>query len=384
MKTYLPDASFTFRGITYKLFRRSATKTAPLYFRVKPPGQKRRLINTRHTSEKLAAKAAKILLAEILDADPPAFANAATVAELVPQILLAKRADGLSSLHVADIERRLSPFLDAFGDRLAGDIKTHEVDDWLRNLKIRQKGVANFGKAVSPVTRNKFRAILSLFFDFAKKRQAADSNPVLDTVRVSEPKSPILVPSPAQVLALLNAAPAELRAFFSLRAFAGLRSSEAQALDWSAVDLEGKLIEISESKSPNPRHVEISANLMDWLKPLKAAGGPVVTFNADRIAKEQRALALLVEGWGGKWPRKNLRHAWFSFHVAHFSNAPYTALQGGHNGNPAMLYRKYRGIKTLDGERITSDLARDYWGTYPDGIHPERADEEERKIIRFG
>jgi len=47
-----------------------------------------------------------------------------------------------------------------------------------------------------------------------------------------------------------------------------------------------------------------------------------------------------------KWPQDCLRHSFATYAVALTNNPGQVAIWLGHNGNPTMLYRHYRGLTT--------------------------------------
>jgi integrase len=90
----------------------------------------------------------------------------------------------------------------------------------------------------------------------------------------------------------------DLRRAIALGAYAGLRVSEAAALDWSTVDEEARLIYVT-GKGSKERVVAISAVLWDWLLPELAAGN-VVTAGGRAYAGDtlQRRINRLMKASG--------------------------------------------------------------------------------------
>ena len=78
-----------------------------------------------------------------------------TAEELVQELLKAKKADGVSERHLRDIRCRLSVFAEKFDGRTVATITGKELNDWLRSLPF------------SPLTRNHYRALVVLAFNFA-------------------------------------------------------------------------------------------------------------------------------------------------------------------------------------------------------------------------
>lgn len=97
------------------------------------------------------------------------------------------------------------------------------------------------------------------------------------TYRIEPPRVQKGLPRPASradLRKLLDALPEDLRRAVCLGAWAGLRVSEAAALDWDDIDRENNRIRIK-GKGGKTRLVGISALLMDSLLP--DTGGNVVT-----------------------------------------------------------------------------------------------------------
>src|SRR5262249_48226192 len=90
-------------------------------------------------------------------------------AALVKELLAAKQADGASKAHLRDLRGRLNIFADAFDGKPVSSITTAELDDWLRSLN------------VAPLTRNHYRRLLILLFNFAIQREYASANPAVKT-----------------------------------------------------------------------------------------------------------------------------------------------------------------------------------------------------------
>src|SRR6266436_1543138 len=100
-----------------------------------------------------------------------------TAVELVKELVAAKKADGASRRHVDDLDSRLSIFAEKFDGQLVATITSAEIDDWLRSLK------------VSPVTRNHYRRLVVLAFNFAVQRGYATSNSAEKAAKAKEPQA---------------------------------------------------------------------------------------------------------------------------------------------------------------------------------------------------
>jgi integrase len=237
---------------------------------------------------------------------------------------------------------RLGQFASVFGERLVSEIRSLEIDDWLRSLP------------VSPVTRNNSRRVLCTAFSFAHSRNYCVDNPAAKTAKAKEIEGTVGILSVAETARLLEAAEAELLPFIAIGAFAGLRRAEIERLDWSEVDLESGLITVEavKAKSARRRFVKIRENLAKWLAPYAARRGAVAPPTCRRMLEATRSAAGI-----GHWPNNALRHSFASYHLAHFADAAALALELGHT-NAGLVFAHYRQIvKPKDAEK--------YWNLLP-------------------
>jgi integrase len=155
----------------------------------------------------------------------------------------------------------------------------------------------------------------------------------------------IAIFSPKEIADLLNAADDEIRPFVAFGAFAGLRSSEIQRLDWSKVDLgEDHLTVFAKKGTASRRIVPILPNLKSWLLPLCKRQGPVC-----RWKNLQKPIAALETAAQVEWKTNALRHSFISYRVAQVQNAAQVALECGNS--PTMIFRNYRElVKPSDAE----------------------------------
>ncbi|MGH8094503.1 MAG: tyrosine-type recombinase/integrase [Chthoniobacterales bacterium] len=260
-----------------------------------------------------------------------------TAAQLVAELLMAKKADGASRPHLADIRSRLNKFANKFDGQTVATITGAEIDDWLRSL------------GVAPATRNHYRRLLVLMFNFAMRRGYTTGNPAEKTEKVKERHDRPGILKIAEAARLLeNATPAVLP-YVAIGLFAGLRRAELERLDWSEVDFESGLIEVTaeNSKTARRRFVTMQPNLREWLMPLRKHRGNVVPQeNFRQLFEGAREAAGIAE-----WPDNALRHSFASYHLAHFRDAKSLALEMGHM-NSGTTFAHYRQlVKPKDAER---------------------------------
>src|SRR5215472_4112051 len=98
-----------------------------------------------------------------------ASAKSCSAEQLVRELVAAKKADGASVRHVDDLRVRLKRFADRFDGAPVATITSREIDDWLRSLN------------VGAVSRNNFRRLIILSFNFAIRRGYATTNPATTT-----------------------------------------------------------------------------------------------------------------------------------------------------------------------------------------------------------
>lgn len=257
-----------------------------------------------------------------------ASAKSCTATALVAELLAAKRADGASGRYLTDLKYRLGRFAGEFNGQVVATITGAQIDDWLRALK------------ASPTTRNNFRRVLIVMFNFAMQRGYATENPAGTTAKakvVSEVPGILTV---AETARLLESAEADVLPFLSIGCFAGLRRAELMRLEWGNVDFEAGLIEVTadKSKTARRRFVKIRPNLAAWLAPYRAHKGQVGCGNLRKRVEATRRAAGIAE-----WPSNALRHGFASYHLAHFNDAAALALEMGHT-NSGMIFEHYRQL----------------------------------------
>ena len=263
-------------------------------------------------------------------------------AALVEEVIAAKESNGASERYIQDLRSRLPRFAQAFGGQMVSTISTMQIDEWLGALP------------VGPTTRNNYRRVLVTLFSFALKHKYTTSNPVVQTQEANEVDAPPGILTVAQVARLLECATPDILPYIAIGLFAGLRRAEIERLDYSEIDFDSGLIEVTakNAKTARRRHVTMQTNLHEWLLPLRKHKGKVTGENFQQAFDQARNAAGI-----DKWPDNALRHSFASYHLAHFKNAAALALEMGHT-NEGMIFRHYRElVKPNDAER--------YWETRP-------------------
>jgi integrase len=280
--------------------------------------------------------------AEFLIAHLKASEKSCTAVQLVSELVAVKERDGASQRHVSDLRSRLNIFAGKFDGQPVATITAKEIDDWLRSLP------------VSPVTRNHYRRLIVLAFNFAMQRGYATANPARETARAKEYGAAVGILMVTQAARLLESATPEVLPYIALGLFAGLRRAEIERLDWGEIDFESGLIEVTaqKSKTAQRRHVTIQPNLREWLLPFRKHRGRITSDEFRKQFDQARVAAGLTE-----WPDNALRHSFASYHLAHFKNAASTALELGHHDS-RITFRHYR-------ELVKPKVAEQYWSLRP-------------------
>jgi integrase len=283
-----------------------------------------------------------------------------TVEHLVDEILSAKKADGASHRYIKDLRSRLNQFTAAFNGKSVAKITTTDINQWLR-------GLTNLkGNQVAPTTRNNFRRIVHVAFNFARDRGYCVDNPVVKTAKAKVIESPAGILTPDETFRLLENSSDELVPYVAIGAFAGLRRAELERLDWKEIDLSSRLIEVTakNAKSARRRFIKIKPNLLQWLRPHAQLHGRVTPIGYRKLLKKARNAAGIKT-----WPNNALRHGFASYYLAHFkrAGAAELALELGHT-NSNLVFQHYRQL-------VRPKEAKRYWSLAPNDTG--------RKIVGF-
>jgi integrase len=280
-----------------------------------------------------------------------------TVKDVIEEMLSKRLSNGRSAAYL-QVQRsvlgvfakgRPDPSQKPFEERKIHTIMSRDIEQWIA-------GNSDW----KPRTRLNYQHDLSTLWNYALKHKYVAHNPLERLEAPIIPSEPPGILTVKQAKALLGAAlekrGGDMLPFISIGLFAGLRSAEIERLDWSEIDLDDGLIEVTakKAKTRQRRHVTLSDNLTAWLRKTTSRVGLVTPPGAahDKVVA-------LAEGVGIKpWPRNALRHSFASYHLAKHKDAGRTALELGH-ANQNMLFRNYR-------ELVKPTMAEDYWKLMPD------------------
>ena len=247
------------------------------------------------------------------------------VGQLVQEFLVAKKQDGVSQRYAADLKSKLGRFSLAFGERLVCNITSQEVDEWLRGLD------------VNVTSRDAYRRNLGVMFELARRRGNCAQNVAAEIRFSKRHKDEVSILSPRQITRLLQVCASELVPYIAICAFAGLRPSEAERLDWRDIHLEAGQIEVKARNAKTRRHrlVPIQPNLKEWLSLYRRETGRVI-FSRRKFREAYRKAGFL------KWPPDVMRHSFGTYRLPILKSAEALALEMGNS--PDVIFGHYRRV----------------------------------------
>ena len=266
-----------------------------------------------------------------------------STADVVAEMLQQRKQDGASK----DYLRLLKTTLTRFAANFPGDlmeVDAHQIDAWLRSLDVKH------------CTRNSMLRCIKIFFSYARSRNylPEERKTAAENLRISKVVTDNMeIFAPETMARILHHAPASLIPILAIGAFSGIRMAELNRLDWSAVDLERRIIELraGQAKTGSRRVIPIPDNLAAWLEPLERKGLVVPTVKSDHRAVSALARALNIE-----WPRNVLRHSFISYRIATVKSADQVALEAGNS--LSIIFSHYR-------ELTTEEQANKWFGILP-------------------
>jgi integrase len=238
---------------------------------------------------------------------------------------LTENSKDCSVRYKRDLKYRLGRFKEQFGTRMMAEITTEELDAFLKELNL------------GAVSQNTFRRRLVTLWKFANQKDWCDASIATKTRRAKEEApNEVEILTPGELTGLLNVAAKDTLPYWTIAAFAGLRASELERLEWSDVNLDHILVRVRNSKTKTRRTVDIQPNLLRWLKPYRDRVGKVAPLNLNsklRADRERARMAgRLTRKWRDRtgeltrdWCENILRHSYGSYYLAQFRSSEATA-----------------------------------------------------------
>lgn len=209
--------------------------------------------------------------------------------------------------------------------------------------------------ALAPATRATDLAAVRAYYRWMVRFERRTDDP---TIRIDTPRLPKGLPRPiarAELRHLLDTLDGDLRRAVALGAYAGLRVSEAAALDWSDVDTETSRIRVT-GKGVKTRLVGLSSVLLDAIAP--DVGGNVVAagghpYSADVL---QRKVNRAIQRAGIKATFHQLRHRFGTVALAGSGNLLAVSRAMGHSSPTTTAI--YAATSDADLDVIAAAVAR--------------------------
>jgi integrase len=147
--------------------------------------------------------------------------------------------------------------------------------------------------------------------------------------------APVKTFTPEQLKQLLAAAPAKFEPILALAAFAGIRSSEIELLDWKHIRLLEKeprdriiKLDVDVTEASSKRTIPINDTLHEWLASPFKRKGKIWTGKHNAFYWLQQKIA---DKAGVQWLQNALRHTCISAKVALTKDVPKVAYESGNS-----------------------------------------------------
>jgi integrase len=261
----------------------------------------------------------------------PQMLKSATVQEAVDLLLAARKADCSSPRHVDDLKSRLNRFATAFHCPISS-VTAGDIHDFLVSLKL------------EPRTCNNYRMAISNLFAFARLKRFVpkDYEPLKEVPEFKEPIKPVPIFTPKELARLLEKVSLDFLPYLVIGAFAGLRQSEIERLDWTHVGAKYIKVPPASHRVKSTRFVPIQSNLEPWL---------VVPFK--NVTNQIRRLCDKAEITA---QHNVLRHSFGSYRLALLEDFAKVSFEMGNS--PKMVERHYREV-------VTPEEAQAWFGILP-------------------
>jgi hypothetical protein len=268
-----------------------------------------------------------------------------TVETAADEFLRTRLINGNRSRTVDWYEQKLNGIISAFGDRRIDDIDRPQINAWLDSLKVSpgtRAGLARCARALWRWAANQDPPLVSM-----------DATAGLKTVGPTN-RGEARFLSVAHAKTILDGS-GPYRSGLALLLFAGIRPEELAGtgkplLQWRHVREAEKMIRIPAeiAKTGKPRIIEgLPETLWHWFHRPAGAGDdqPISPGRTTQLVRRSRALLDI------DWPHDATRHSFATYGLAFTGDPGKVALWLGHEGNPTMLHRHYRGLATkAEGE----------------------------------
>ncbi len=280
-----------------------------------------------------------------------------TVADLVSLRLESAAEKGVHSRTLRDLGGadgkggRLGAFAEAFGKRQAATVTPEEIRAWSLNI------------APTEATRREYLIRLNALFAFGVDRGFLRDNPVkkITKPRLNSTRPEILTVE--QSRRLLAACSPRILPAVAVQMLAGLRTAEAERLDWADINFERGSVRVTQRKGAGGRREKsrfapLLPLLRHLLLPFRKLSGPVFPEvlrgsrqgqASSEIYHTDRRAAADAAGLEN-WDENLLRHTFGSYRFAQTRNLPEVGAEMGHTVLETTVKHYVDAVDSTDAE----------------------------------
>lgn len=264
-----------------------------------------------------------------------------TVAKVADEFLRSRLTEGCRPATFDWYEERLNVIVAHFGDHIIDGITRGDFKKWLEQSSSSAAARAGTARAARALWRyaqhhdpSYVNDVVTDGLTFQAPSATADGSKKFLSVDTCEK--------------ILKGVPKFYHNAVALMLFAGIRPEEIAGerkewLKWEHVNVTEKLIRVPAdiSKTGQSRLIEgLPDTIWAWLTPTDRAA-TISPHNIRTVIASVKTASGLV-----KWKQDGLRHSFATYAMGLNNNPGLVAVWLGHNGNPTMLYRHYRGLVT--------------------------------------
>jgi integrase len=270
-----------------------------------------------------------------------------------------KRDAKQSEKYTGEMENFFTTTSRYFGKRLLDSITVEDLKalikdrDKLMIERQKKRGIAPVGLAAS--SRNNFKKLFSILFNYAIEQRHASHNPAAALLTTKIVRKPAELLTPDQARDYLSACEIHFLPYAVAGFFAGIRpEGEMQRMKTSDFKFDQMYIDVraAASKTNQRRPIEMMPNLYVWLKPIAHLFDKPLTSSEVRGARDRAAAASSVD-----LPRDPFRKCFASYHYARFQDLKKSMYMVGHT-NAKTFFDHY-----FDSADQTDAIA--YFGLLP-------------------
>lgn len=252
------------------------------------------------------------------------------VGELAGEFLQAKKEAGVSLYYLRDLRNRIGTFARDLNCR-AGELAAEKVAHHFHQLGFK------------PENHNNQYRVLRTFFRYGQAQgYISESIDLLKAVaRKKLRRGNYCIYQPAEFLALLEEADADMLAPLVLLGFCGIRPSEMRRLKWEDIRFNTRtlVLDALSTKTASRRTVPICEAALMWLLPYKGREGRIWARTDDYWSRSLHRLHRQVKV---KQQPNALRHSYISYRLTLTGDVNRTALEAGNS--PAMIHSHYHAL----------------------------------------